>query len=78
MSETAPTIDLSLSLREFRDHLQAFQSEYLAERSDETVGTYLRSLHSFEKWFVQTDSFRFTEDDLRDYKRYLMEERDLS
>ena len=74
---TAPG-GLSLSLRELRDHLQAFQDDYLAEKSDETVGTYRRSLKSFQKWFVQQNDFRFTEDDIRDYKRYLMEERDLS
>ncbi len=69
---------LDLSLRALRDHLQAFQDDYLADKSDETVGTYRRSLNSFEKWFVQQNNFRFTEDDVRDYKRYLMEERDLS
>ena len=77
----APSTDdvgLSLSLRELRDHLQAFQDDYLADKSDETVGTYRRSLNSFEKWFVQQEPFRFTEDDIRDYKRYLMEERELS
>ena len=70
--------ELELSLRELRDHLQAFQDDYLADKSDETVGTYRRSLNSFEKWFVQQNTFRFREDDVRDYKRYLMEERELS
>lgn len=69
---------LELTLRDLRDHLQAFQDDYLADKSDETVGTYRRSLNSFERWFVQQNSFRFTEDDVRDYKKYLMEERDLS
>ena len=78
MSDDEPTNDLSLSLRELRDHLQAFQDDYLADKSDETVGTYRRSLNSFEKWFVQENNFRFTEDDVRAYKTYLMEERDLS
>lgn len=77
MSDDPPN-DLSLSLRELRDHLQAFQDDYLKEKSDETVGTYRRSLNSFEKWFVQQNNFRFTEDDVRDYKTYLMEERELS
>jgi len=71
-------VGLNLSLRELRDHLQAFQDDYLAEKSDETVGTYRRSLNSFEKWFAQQDAFRFTEDDIREYKAYLMEERELS
>ena len=73
-----PPEPLTLSLRELRDHLQAFQDDYLAEKSDETVGTYRRSLNSFEKWFVSTNDFAFTEDDVRRYKTYLMEERDLS
>ena len=69
---------LELSLSELRRHLQAFQDEYLAEKSDETVGTYRRSLNTFQKWFVTRSNFRFTEDDVRSYKRYLMEERELS
>ena len=76
--ESPPANDLELSLRALRDHLQAFQDDYLAEKSDETVGTYRRSLNSFQKWFVQQNNFRFREDDVRDYKRYLMEERELS
>lgn len=78
MADDAPANDLSISLRELRDHLQAFQDDYLEEKSDETVGTYRRSLNSFEQWFVQQNNFRFTEGDVREYKRYLMEERDLS
>lgn len=78
MADDEPANDLSLSLRELRDHLQAFQDDYLEDKSDETVGTYRRSLNSFEQWFVQQNNFRFTEDDVRDYKRYLMEERELS
>ncbi len=78
MSESEPEPTLSLSLRELRDHLQAFQDDYLADKSEETVGTYRRSLNSFEKWFVQENDFTFTEDDVRRYKTYLMEERDLS
>jgi integrase/recombinase XerC/integrase/recombinase XerD len=69
---------LELSLRELRDHLQAFVEEYLEDKSDETVGTYRRSLNSFEKWFTRQPAFRFLEDQIRDYKRYLMEERELS
>jgi integrase/recombinase XerC/integrase/recombinase XerD len=78
MSDADSPDTLSLSLRELRDHLQAFQDDYLSEKSDETVGTYRRSLNSFEKWFVQQNDFQFTEDDIRAYKTYLMEERDLS
>jgi site-specific recombinase XerD len=78
MSDADSTDTLSLSLRELRDHLQAFQDDYLAEKSDETVGTYRRSLNSFEKWFVQQNDVTFTEEDIRAYKTHLMEERDLS
>jgi len=76
--DSSPVNDLELSLRNLRDHLQAFQNDYLEDKSDETVGTYSRSLNSFQKWFVQQNNFRFREDDVRDYKRYLMEERELS
>ena len=78
MSDADSPDTLSLSLRELRDHLQAFQDDYLAEKSDETVGTYRRSLNTFEKWFVQQNDVQFTEDDIRAYKTHLMEERDLS
>lgn len=78
MAADTPANDLSLSLRDLRDHLQAFQDDYLKDKSDETVGTYRRSLNSFEKWFVQQNDFRFTEEDVREYKQYLMEERELS
>lgn len=80
MADDATTTenDLTLSLRELRDHLEAFQNDYLEDKSDETVGTYRRSLNAFEKWFVQENNVSFTEDDVRDYKSYLMEERELS
>lgn len=78
MSELNNGNDLTLTLRELRRHLQAFQDDYLEDKSDETVGTYRRSLNSFEKWYVQQNNFRFTEDDVREYKTYLMEERELS
>ena len=76
-SSDGPSLDLSL--RELRRHLQSFFQEYLEGKSDETIGTYRRSLNTFEKWFVrQQGSFQFTEDDIRAYKTYLMEERELS
>jgi integrase/recombinase XerC/integrase/recombinase XerD len=78
-SSSSGTPGLDLSLRELRQHRKAFEEEYLKEKSDETVGTYRRSLNTFEKWFVaQHGRFRFTEDDVRAYKTYLMEERELS
>lgn len=79
--DTSPAeeVSLELSFRELRRHLQDFLNDYLEDKSDETVGTYRRSLNTFEKWFVrQQGSFRFSEDDVRDYKQYLMEERELS
>ena len=70
---------LDLSLRELRRHLQSFYQDYLDGKSKETIGTYRRSLNTFEKWFVrQQGAFQFTEDDIRAYKTYLMEERELS
>jgi len=70
---------LKLTLRALRQHLDGFTGDYLKDKSKETIGTYRRSLRTFEKWFVQQHGrFRFTEDDVRDYKRYLMEERELS
>ena len=72
-------VALELSFRKLRRHLQDFFTDYLDEKSEETVGTYRRSLSTFEKWFVQQQGdFRFTEDDIRAYKEYLMEERELS
>jgi integrase/recombinase XerC/integrase/recombinase XerD len=74
-----PDAGLTLSLRTLRQHLDGFTDEYLKEKSEETVGTYRRSLRTFEKWFVQQRGrFRFTEDDVRAYKTYLMDERQLS
>ncbi len=82
MAQDTPSTDgprLDLSLRELRRHLQAFFQEYLDGKSKETVGTYRRSLNTFEKWFVrQQGGFQFTEDGIRAYKTYLMEERGLS
>ena len=78
-SSSSASPGLTLSLRELRQHRQAFEEEYLKEKSDETVGTYRRSLNTFQKWFVAHHGrFRFTEDDVRAYKTYLMEERELS
>ncbi len=78
-SASSNSAGLELSLRDLRDHLKEFLTEYLKDKSKETVGTYRRSLNTFEKWFIKTHgTFRFTEDDIRDYKTYLMEERELS
>lgn len=70
---------LQLSLSELRRRIREFLEDYLEGKSDETVGTYERSLNGFQKWFVQQQGrFRFREDDVRAYKRYLTEERGLS
>jgi integrase/recombinase XerC/integrase/recombinase XerD len=61
---------LKLTLRALRQHLDGFTGDYLKDKSKETIGTYRRSLRTFEKWFVQQHGrFRFTEDDVRDSAR---------
>ena len=70
---------LKVSLRELKEHIQAFLDEYLEGKSKETIGTYRRSLNEFERWFVkQRGRFRFRADDIEQYKSYLMETRELS
>ena len=70
---------LRLTLGELKKRLDAFLSDYLKNKSKETVGTYRRSLNEFERWFVRQGSrFRFREADIRAYKKYLMQERELS
>ena len=70
---------LRLTLGELEKRLQDFRREYLKEKSTETVGTYMRSLNEFERWFVQQHgTFHFTEDGIHSYKGYLMETRELS
>lgn len=70
---------LKLTLGELEKRLQDFRREYLKEKSKETVGTYKRSLNEFERWFVQQrGNFHFSEDGIREYKKYLMETRALS
>ncbi|WP_022835613.1 tyrosine-type recombinase/integrase [Salisaeta longa] len=78
-SDAPESPHLKLGLKALRRHLDAFVTEYLAEKSEETVGTYQRSLRTFQKWFVQINGrFYFREDDVRAYKTYLGEERGLS
>lgn len=70
---------LRLTLGELEKRLQDFRREYLKDKSRETVGTYMRSLNEFERWFVQQrGSFEFSQDGIRTYKKYLMETRELS
>ena len=79
MSRPAPdALPLKLSLIEIQRRIQDFLREYLREKSPETVGTYRRSLHEFERWFVlQQGRFRFTKEGVAAYKKYLVESRGL-
>jgi len=63
---------------ELRVRIDDFLREALRERSPETVGTYRRSLNEFGRWTARKSvPLRITEDAVRDYKRYLMEDREL-
>ncbi|GIV60657.1 site-specific integrase [Rhodocaloribacter litoris] len=71
---------LELSLTELQRRIQDFLREYLKNKSPETVGTYRRSLHEFERWFAlqkRHGGFRFTVDGVKAYKKYLMQTRGL-
>ena len=70
---------LTLSLGELQRRLDDFLTDYLKNKSAETVGTYRRSLNEFERWFVlQKGRCRFTTDDVVAYKKHLMDTRELS
>ncbi|MEM6289191.1 MAG: tyrosine-type recombinase/integrase [Bacteroidota bacterium] len=74
---------LRLSVAALADRLDGFVTEYLKEKSPETKGTYRRSLNEFERYHATraarpSSRFRFVEADVEAYKRYLMEERELS
>ena len=70
---------LALSLPELQQRIGGFLTEYLDGKSPETVGTYRRTLNEFERYFVrERGRFLFRPDDVEGYKRYLMEERELS
>ncbi|MFQ5570565.1 MAG: tyrosine-type recombinase/integrase [Rhodothermales bacterium] len=78
-TEGNETSSLTLSLGELEKRLEDFLTGYLKNRSKETIGTYRRSLHEFERWFVQQKGrFRFTVEGVEAYKKYLMETRELS
>ncbi|WP_243663848.1 site-specific integrase [Rhodothermus marinus] len=69
---------LKLTLNELQRRLRDFQQEYLKNKSPETVGTYRRALHEFERWFAtQRGQFRFRVADVQRYKQYLMREKKL-
>lgn len=78
-SDDGDTPDLKLTLGELEKRVQDFLREYLKNKSKETVGTYRRSLNEFERWFVQQKGrFRFTGPGVQEYKKYLMQTRELS
>src|SRR5690606_7526410 len=78
-AEAAPAVGLTLTFGALQRRLEDFLKDYLKGKSKETVGTYRRSLHEFERWYVtQKGRFRFTTDGVKDYKKYLMETRGLS
>ncbi len=77
--ESESTSRLKLSLAQLKTHIAAFLDEYLEGKSEATVGTYRRSLNEFQRWFArQQPRFQFRTDGVRAYKRYLMQERELS
>lgn len=68
---------LKLSIQEVQLRIQDFLRN-LKDRSPETIGTYRRSLHEFERWFVlEKGRFRFNTKGVDAYKQYLMETRGL-
>lgn len=74
---------LRLTVAQLADRLDAFVSEYLKEKSPETAGTYRRTLNEFERYHAAraarpSSRFVFVEADIEAYKRYLMDERELS
>jgi integrase/recombinase XerC len=74
-----PPPPLRLTLAELEARLAGFVREYLKSKSKETAGTYRRALNEFERYFApRKEQFRFRVEDVEGYKRYLMEERELS
>ncbi|MDX1440790.1 MAG: site-specific integrase, partial [Rubricoccaceae bacterium] len=75
----AETTSLKLSLGELAERINGFVTEFLEGKSPETIGTYRRSLHEFERWFAaRKGRFGFAEKDVEAYRTYLAEERELS
>lgn len=70
---------LVLSMEEVDQLIDNFSEEFLEDKSDETIGTYRRTLNEFQRYLpLHRGSFRFMEEDVRAYKKYLSETRDLS
>lgn len=69
---------ITLTLTELQSKIEEFLGEYLRNRRPETMRTYQRALREFERWFSRNQgSFKFRLEDIENYKKYLMEERDL-
>ncbi|MCS7081617.1 MAG: site-specific integrase [Bacteroidetes bacterium] len=70
---------LDFTNRELDLYLERFESEYLAEASPETRGTYRRALNTFRQWFArQKGAFRFRETDVERYRLYLVQTKNLA
>ncbi|MDT0630369.1 tyrosine-type recombinase/integrase [Rubrivirga litoralis] len=81
MADPAPP--LRLSVVQLEERLDGFVTEYLKDKSEQTRGTYRRTLNEFERYHAAragrpSSRFRFVEADVEAYKAYLMEERELS
>jgi integrase/recombinase XerC/integrase/recombinase XerD len=78
----APPPPLRLSLAELQRHLDRFEAEFLGEKSRETVGTYRRALHEFERFVAQRQAggapLAFDEAGVAAYKKHLVDVRALS
>ena len=81
MADSTPPLRLSVADLEAR--LDGFVTDYLKDKSEQTRGTYRRTLNEFERYHGAragrpSSRFRFVEADVEAYKAYLMEERELS
>ena len=72
---------LRLTAAALADRLDGFLTDYLKGKSTATIGTYRRALNEFERYHgarISSAPFLFREKDVTGYKRYLMEDRELS
>jgi site-specific recombinase XerD len=78
----APEAPLRLSVAELSRRLDAFAEEFLREKSRETVGTYRRALHEFERFVALRQAggapVAFDEEGVGAYKKHLVDVRELS
>ena len=69
---------VSLSVSELNGLIDRFLSDYLSEKSVETVGTYSRALNEFKRYHAShLASFRFRVEDVEKYKEHLEHVRNL-